>query len=287
MPATLTVVGKAVRSVRGFHTSSPFQVIEALRHIEGSNAEHAADIADVLDGRARSPLARLIFPPDGHVAYGTDAAPLLTVITMPGITLPRQGTSRRDWTTAERFSVVQLRLAASLSTRSVYSGPADARKMLALDEAWALTLVDSGKAFLERVCRDSRKYNLRAVLASQDASELRAAGVGNWVDAALIGRTTSPQAQADALEMLGVEPGCGYEQVLAGLSPQDRRSGKRCGVRDWVFNDGNGGLEIIRPDISGAPELAAALDTTADPTRLPASNGHAQVTDDELEGLLA
>jgi hypothetical protein len=279
MPATLMVVGKAVRSIRGLQTTNPHAVIEALRHVEGSNAEHASDVAEVLDGRARSPLARLIFPPNGYVPPETGKAPLLTVITMAGIALPQKGSKRQDWTTAERFAVVQLRLAASLATRSIYSTEPNARKMLMLDEAWALTLVDSGKAFIERVCRDSRKVNLRVCLASQDAMELVAAGVANWVDAALIGTTTGADAQRDALSLLGVETGCGYEAILGGLSLRDRRSGKRSPVRDWVFQDGNGGLEVIRPDISGTPELMAALDTTADPTKVAASNGHLTLDD--------
>jgi hypothetical protein len=285
LPSTLVVVGKAVRSIRGLQTTNPLAVIEALRHVEGSNAEHASDIAEVLSGRAKSPLARLIFPEDGYVPPETGSEPLLTVITMAGIALPQKGSKRQDWTTAERFAVVQLRLAASLATRSIYSTEPNARKMLMLDEAWALTLVDSGKAFIERVCRDSRKVNLRVCLASQDAMELVAAGVANWVDAALIGTTTGADAQRDALSLLGVETGCGYEGILGGLSQRDRRSGKRSPVRDWIFQDGNGGLEVIRPDISGTPELMAALDTTADPNKVIASNGHLTL-DDELKDLM-
>jgi hypothetical protein len=49
-------------------------------------------------------------------------------------------------------------------------------------------------------------------------------------------------------------------------------------LRD-IFQDGNGGLEVIRPDISGTPELMAALDTTADPTKVAASNGHLTLDD--------
>ncbi|SHL45343.1 hypothetical protein SAMN05443637_12957, partial [Pseudonocardia thermophila] len=77
------------------------------------------------------------------------------------------------------------------------------------------------------------------------------------VNAVFVGRTDDAEAQADALRLLKVPTGVGYEQMLGTLSPDGRD-------REFVFADGHGGVETIRVDLS-APHLThlrAALDTT-------------------------
>src|SRR5690606_26532133 len=72
---------------------------------------------------------------------------------------------------------------------------------------------------------------------------------------------------ADALRLLKVPVGVGYEQVVASLG---RRPGSRRDVerdterRQFLFADGAGGEERIRVDFSGPhlDHLRAALDTT-------------------------
>src|SRR5699024_6660169 len=75
-------------------------------------------------------------------------------------------------------------------------------------------------------------------------------------------------AQADALRLLKVPVGVGYENVIASLG---RRPGSERGgmerdrePRQFVFSDGAGGVERIRVDFSGPhlQHLREALDTT-------------------------
>jgi hypothetical protein len=126
---------------------------------------------------------------------------------------------------------------------------------------------------MNRFARDSRKWNVRVLLSSQiPADFLRIQGFVTLLDSVFVGRLDDEQAQADALRLLKVPVGAGYEQVIAALG---RRPGGHRGTerdrspRQFVFGDGAGGVERIRVDFSG-PHLAhlvEALDTTPDALR--------------------
>jgi len=148
----------------------------------------------------------------------------------------------------------------------MYFGDVHARKGIFLDEAWALSTFGSGRRFIDRASRDSRKHNTRVLLASQNPSDLIKLELANLISAAFIGRLTDEEAQRDALRFLpGVREGVGYEAIFGTLS-RPSREGKR-GAREFVFSDGSGGIERIRMDMSAHPELLDALRTTADPEK--------------------
>jgi hypothetical protein len=265
-------------------------VIEALRHIGDGLSEAAQAAAEFLDAAREMPQAQLVLPEirelgaadedelgDSHEYY-------LTVLTMPGLVLPLDGADRRDWTDEERFSFPLLHLASWLTQRSIYDRDRHERKGVAFDETWVLTRLSSGRALGNRTARDTRKFNTRALWASQNGGDHLAAGIGNLVGASFIGRTTEAEAQADALRMARIETGVGYEETLAKLSPQARRAEGRSGFREFVFADGDGGVEKIRIDIEAHPQLKAALDTTADPTKVRRRNRQALPADGEPAG---
>lgn len=272
--ATRVALLKAVRAVGGESTNHPGLVIEALRQIGDGLSEAAQAAAEFLDAAREMPQAQLVLPEvrelgaadeddlgDNHEFY-------LTVLTMPGLVLPLDGADRRDWTDEERFSFPLLHLASWLTQRSIYDRDRHERKGVAFDETWVLTRLSSGRALGNRTARDTRKFNTRALWASQNGGDHLAAGIGNLVGASFIGRTTEAEAQRDALRMAKIECGVGYEETLAKLSPQSRRAEGRSGFREFIFADGDGGVEKIRIDIEAHPQLKAALDTTADPTKV-------------------
>ena len=79
---------------------------------------------------------------------------------------------------------------------------------------------------IDRLARDSRKFNVRALFASQLAGDLlRVPGFASLVNAVFVGRTDDEEAQAEALRLLRVPTGMGYEQMLGTLSqhPRDDR----------------------------------------------------------------
>ena len=202
----------------------------------------------------------------------------LTVLTMQGMSLPRPGSPREEWTDGESLAVELLNLASWLTQRTVYTADRDLRKGVALDETHFLSQIPTGKVLIDRLARDSRKFNVRALFASQLAGDLlRVPGFASLVDAVFVGRTDDAEAQAEALRLLRVPTDVGYEEMLGTLSPRptasrslgDHDDSPDDTPRQFVFSDGHGGVEKIRVDLEG-PHLAhlrAALDTNPDARR--------------------
>lgn len=269
MPETRMVLSRAVKLNSGQQVASTRQVLVLLRQTDDSHAEHARYVADELEAISEMPQAQLIFPTSAEALHRVeDDDYRLQVLTMRGNVLPPVGKPREELSVEETLGVPLLHLAAHLTSRSIYSRNMSERKLVGLDEVHALSDVASGRALINRIARDSRKYNLRALIASQNAADLTVAGIANFVDSVFVGQTTGADAQREALALAGVETGVGYEAVLGTLSPQDRRAITRSGYREHLFSDGEHGIERIRVHLPAA--LAQVLDTTASPDRVAA-----------------
>jgi len=267
MAQSRIVLLRAVRAVGGRFDADPGQVIDALRRDSSEHHEHAVVVADFLD-EMRERMALLI-PESGEDPYSETRDDRLTVLTMAGLTLPKDGVGREHWTDAESLGVEMLNLAAWLTQRSVYEKPKEQRKGVWIDEAFFLSEVPTGRVLMNRFARDSRKWNVRVLLSSQiPADFLKIQGFVTLLDSVFVGRLDDDDAQADALRLLKVPVGVGYEQVVAALG---RRPGAaRDGLerdrepRQFIFGDGAGGVERIRVDFSGPhlEHLRNVMDTT-------------------------
>ncbi len=303
LPHTRIVLLRAVREVGGGQHRDPGQVIATLRRHAREGEEHADVVADFLEERRELPQAALLFPehtvdpedprgPDDSAGGGATGDPSildeedyrLTVLTMQGMSLPRPGSPREEWTDGESLAVELLNLASWLTQRTVYTADRDLRKGVALDETHFLSQIPTGKVLIDRLARDSRKFNVRALFASQLAGDLlRVPGFASLVDAVFVGRTDDAEAQAEALRLLRVPTDVGYEEMLGTLSPRptasrslgDHDDSPDDTPRQFVFSDGHGGVEKIRVDLEG-PHLAhlrAALDTNPDAQPRPPAHG--------------
>jgi hypothetical protein len=272
LPQTRIVLLRAVRTVGGRIDADPGQVFDALRRDASEHHEHAMVVADFLD-EMRERMSLLI-PEHGEDPYSETRDDRLTVLTMAGLILPKDGVGREHWTDAESLGVELLNLAAWLTQRSIYERPKDLRKGVWIDEAFFLAEVPTGRVLMNRFARDSRKWNVRVLLSSQiPADFLRIQGFVTLLDSVFVGRLDDDDAQADALRLLKVPVGAGYEQVVASLG---RRPGGERGMterdrapRQFIFGDGAGGVERIRIDFSGnhMDHLRTVLDTTPDAMR--------------------
>ena len=139
---------------------------------------------------------------------------------MQGMALPRPGSPREEWTDGESLAVELLNLASWLTQRTIYTADRNLRKGVALDETHFLSQIPTGKVLIDRLARDSRKFNVRALFASQLAGDLlRVPGFASLVNAVFVGRTDDEEAQAEALRLLRVPTDVGYEEMLGTLSP--------------------------------------------------------------------
>jgi hypothetical protein len=266
MAQTRIVLLRAVRAVGGRFEADPGQVIDALRRDSSEHHEHAVVVADFLD-EMRERMALLIPETDAD-PYAETRDDRMTVLTMAGLTLPKDGVPREYWTDAESLGVEMLNLAAWLTQRSVYEKPKEQRKGVWIDEAFFLSEVPTGRVLMNRFARDSRKWNVRVLLSSQiPADFLKIQGFVTLLDSVFVGRLDDDDAQADALRLLKVPVGVGYEQVVAALGrrPGSQRNLQRdVEPRQFIFGDGAGGVERIRVDFSGPhlEHLRRVMDTT-------------------------
>ena len=256
--STATLLRHAVRQVPAEETSTLDDVVACLSGLDDPDGR---ELANLLLDTAEMPLALLFFgsPPAG--TFGTDVA--LTVITMAGLRLPDLKIEREYWSAEEALALPMLHTAHRLAVRRCYGGSMESRKMVGLDEAHFMEGWRSGRSFLVRLARDSRKWNLSALVSSQNPRDILGLDVQNLVSTVFVGRIAEDvEIASEALRLLRVPTDVGYEAVLAGLSAVDSASSSRLGFREFVMRDVDGRVQKVRVDVSYVPDLLAYLDTT-------------------------
>ncbi|MGK5442827.1 ATP-binding protein [Micromonospora sp. URMC 105] len=256
--STATLFRHAVRQVPAEETSTLDDVVACL---QGMDDDAGRELANLLLDTAEMPLAMLFFgrPPEGLL--GADAA--LTVITMAGLRLPDLKIEREYWSAEEALALPMLHTAHRLAVRRCYGGSMSSRKLVGLDEAHFMEGWRSGRSFLVRLARDSRKWNLAALVASQNPKDILGLDVQNLVSTVFVGRIAEDaEIASEALRLLRVPVDDGYEATLASLSAVDATSADRLGFREFVMRDVDGRVQKVRVDVSYVEGLLQHLDTT-------------------------
>ncbi len=268
--STATLLRHAVRQVPAEETSTLDDVVATL---QGLDDDEGKELANLLLDTAEMPLALLFFGRPPEHLLGADSA--LTVITMAGLRLPDLKIEREYWSAEESLALPMLHTAHRLAVRRCYGGSMSSRKMVGLDEAHFMEGWRSGRSFLVRLARDSRKWNLAALVASQNPRDILGLDVQNLVSTVFVGRIAEDQEIAsEALRLLRVPVHDGYEATLASLSQADATSQSRLGFREFVMRDVDGRVQKVRVDVSYVDGLLDHLDTTpaaakALPTAIP------------------
>ncbi|WP_255610020.1 ATP-binding protein, partial [Micromonospora sp. PLK6-60] len=256
--STATLFRHAVRQVPAEETSTLDDVVSCL---QGLDDDAGKELANLLLDTAEMPLAMLFFgrPPEGLL--GADAA--LTVITMAGLRLPDLKIEREYWSAEEALALPMLHTAHRLAVRRCYGGSMSSRKLVGLDEAHFMEGWRSGRSFLVRLARDSRKWNLAALVASQNPRDILGLDVQNLVSTVFVGRIAEDsEIASEALRLLRVPVNDGYEATLASLSAADAGSSARLGFREFVMRDVDARVQKVRVDVSYVEGLLEHLDTT-------------------------
>ncbi|MFI1995114.1 ATP-binding protein [Actinoplanes sp. NPDC020271] len=255
--STATLLRHAVRQVPAEETSMLDDVVTTLQGLDDEGKE----LANLLLDTAEMPLALLFFGRPPEHLLGADSA--LTVITMAGLRLPDLKIEREYWSAEESLALPMLHTAHRLAVRRCYGGSMSSRKMVGLDEAHFMEGWRSGRSFLVRLARDSRKWNLAALVASQNPRDILGLDVQNLVSTVFVGRIAEDQEIAsEALRLLRVPVHDGYEATLASLSQVDTSSQHRLGFREFVMRDVDGRVQKVRVDVSYVDGLLGHLDTT-------------------------
>ncbi|HEX5202370.1 MAG TPA: ATP-binding protein [Actinoplanes sp.] len=264
--STATLLRHAVRQVPAEESSTLDDVVRTLQGLDHEGQE----LANLLLDTAEMPLALLFFGSPPQHLLGADAA--LTVITMAGLRLPDLKIEREYWSAEEALALPMLHTAHRLAVRRCYGGSMSSRKMVGLDEAHFMEGWRSGRSFLVRLARDSRKWNLAALVASQNPRDILGLDVQNLVSTVFVGRIAEDQEIAsEALRLLRVPVHDGYEATLASLSQVDTSSSNRLGFREFVMRDVDGRVQKVRVDVSYVEGLLEHLDTTPTAAKAPSS----------------
>jgi hypothetical protein len=256
--STATLLRHAVREVPAEESATLDDVVSVLRDVDDDDGR---ELANLLLDTAEMPLALLFFgSPPPSVLQGEAA---LTVITMSGLRLPDLKIEREYWSAEEALALPMLHTAHRLAVRRCYGGSMSSRKMVGLDEAHFMEGWRSGRSFLVRLARDSRKWNIAGLVASQNPRDILGLDVQNLVSTVFVGRIAEDaEIASEALRLLRVPTEVGYEQTLASLSTVDTSSSSRLGFREFVMRDVDGRVQKIRVDVSYVPDLLTYLDTT-------------------------
>jgi hypothetical protein len=179
---------------------------------------------------------------------------------------------QQDWSLDEQLSLPLMHLAAWLAYRRVYELPRSAPKLVGLDELRWLSMTGAGLTLINQLARDNRKYRARVLIAGQLASDVlrldgQESGLAALCHDAFVGRTTDETAQRDALRLLRIPVGEGYEPRLGELSSGVGVLGSGLAAdapREFVWRSGDW-CEDVRLDVSGdhLAGLRDALDTNA------------------------
>ncbi len=242
------LVGDAVRNVGGLYTASLGTVLD---RIHGDPRDHDHEIFNLLHDMSQYPQSRLFF---GH-GYTADARherddPTLLVLTMAGLQLPDENLPEENWSEQERIAVPLLTLAAHYTSKRIYSRPMSERKLVALDEAHFLRGIPTGRALVDRLARDSRKWTTRVLLATQKCADLDALSARGLVRELFGGRIEDQDEARAFLKLAGIPLNAGYEGEMANLSGgQVAREDSDAGFREFVMRDVFGNVEVVRMDI--------------------------------------
>lgn len=288
------VITRAMSEVQPLVTSSPAQVLTALEQIAQQNIhqdlkeDHRIRARTLLieyNRLAATPIGKLIFPPAGAAPLvdDDDDATKLSVYTLNGMSVPSaEIVASGALTEQARLSIAVMTLAAWLVQSKIYLGDANRRKGLLIDEGKQISTLEAGKSLITKSATDSRKFNLRFLLMSQNVTHFDVDSdsedsLGNLVGAALIGHTEDDNAVNAALKVLRAPQGQGYEQILKVLRPKQdphrdglqrdfdgnsvgRSPSEQQGKRQFIFSDGRN-VERIVFDLDAHPQVAAALNS--------------------------
>ncbi|GAB3244414.1 ATP-binding protein [Arthrobacter pigmenti] len=307
---TESVLGRALADVTPEVTSSSRDVLDALHAIVNGETHpdlteahriKAQDLIIVYERIAQTPVGKLIFPPKGAapVEQLDDDEARLTVYTLNGLQIPDEKVIQAgDATETARLSMAVVQLAAWLVQSRIYLGDPNRRKGLGIDEGKVLASINSGKTLITKSSTDSRKFNTRVLICSQNVTHFDMGdsedSLGNLVGSALIGATQSEYAVAAALKVLRVPQGQGYESILESLRPPEKHRSREDTTeqqrakpenekteqekakerRHFIFFDG-AHCERIVIDSDAHPQLTAALNSR------PSSSEHSGEDDQE------
>lgn len=171
-----------------------------------------------LDKIRNSKFANLIFPASGGRTISADSG--LTVITLLGLDFPPEDKNPASYNNSERLSVAIMYLLTQFTNQLMMSGDKSHKKMIFIDEAWAITRTEQGRNLLNKIARMGRSHNCGIAFVSQNATDLLAEGekgIKNAISTWMMFRTTDKVQMEAYKEALGLDGAIELGGTIRGL----------------------------------------------------------------------
>lgn len=185
----------------------------------------------------------------------------LTVITLAGLNLPAAQKKFNEYGWSEILGVALMLLVTNFAREAM--GLTDTsrrdRRFLIIDEAWAVTTVESGAKLIEECARMGRSRNTALALVSQNAGDLLDERVKNCITTTFVFHSEEDEEIEADLRLLRIKD---VEENRARIANLPTGAASQFIMRDMYGRVGTG-----RTDMSYLPHVLPHFDTTPDEQR--------------------
>ena len=253
---------RAVEAVAGRPDPSLRAVIAQLqneakrRQADGTRIEE--NLVTELTVLSRMPLGSLCFTPQSGESEQLNIMGQTTILTFSGLDLPSATTAPGAYRMAERLSIALYYLTTEL-VRGLFAADRALPKLLAVDEAWALTRTTQGQALIEAMSRMGRSHNIAMLLASHNVADLLDERITGCISTTFAVHSRANREVEAVLGQLGIAGTAGNRGWLGGL-----RTG------EVIMRDLDGRIGVVGID-DGGPRFRAGMNTNPTRNQAPAA----------------
>lgn len=204
-----TALAPIIKDVAQNPNPSLGKVVQELR---GSPRQDARNLGTTLDLISNLPLAGLCFAQAGTNLSSVNLASGLTVITLVGMEMPKEGGTDNK----SRLATGILFLVTDFIRRLMVQADSKQPKTLVIDEAWAILQTPSGAQVIKEVALLGRSKNLAMLLVTQNNSHLAHLDIENTLTTRFAFASSAKEADAIIRDMRLPE-GEGFEGLVTSL----------------------------------------------------------------------
>lgn len=214
-----TSLAPIIQDVAAEPNPSLAKVVQELR---GSQRAGARDLGTSLDLIQNLPLAGLCFAPAGATMEKVSIDEGLTVITLVGMEMPKEGGKDNK----SRLSTGILFLLTDYIRRLMMSEVSRNPKTLIIDEAWAVLQTPAGAQVVKEVALLGRSKNLAMILVTQNNSHLKHLDIESTISTRFAFASSDKEAKSIVADMR-LPQGEGFENLITNLGRGE------CLMKDW------------------------------------------------------
>lgn len=148
----------------------------------------------------------------------------IVVIDLAGLEMPLDTKPSKDYSNAERVSVIILSLISTAILNMMKHQPVNKYKILLIDEAWVLMSTNIGRSMIKGVGRLGRSRNLATVLMTQSSKHLDTEGEGEGesdmdtlISERFAFRNADEEENYHTVQMMKLPSNEGWEQFMSEL----------------------------------------------------------------------